>query len=207
MTRNQLQYWADRETARSNQAREVETQRSNFAKEMEDKRHHQELERLTEQSNLETARANAAKELLTSQQISETIRSNQANEVIRQRTNAINYGNLEETIAHNRAQESTNLIQATAAASQATASQYNAATNRMNAETQQQHVANTKQYQSDVTTAQLLKQGDELIARNLERRETERANRAREQIQRESTIANLLGNIGSAIIKFKLGGK
>lgn len=58
MTTNQIAYWANQETARSNLARETETNRSNIAKETE-----------THRSNVvnetETHRSNLAKESLT----------------------------------------------------------------------------------------------------------------------------------------------
>lgn len=60
MTRNQLQYHANMEIARSNRAREIETNRANMAKEAEDKRSNLAREAETNRSNLvneaETAR-------------------------------------------------------------------------------------------------------------------------------------------------------
>lgn len=60
MTRNQLQYHANMELARSNRAREFETNRANMAKEAEDKRSNIARETETNRANLvneaETAR-------------------------------------------------------------------------------------------------------------------------------------------------------
>lgn len=95
MTRNQIEFWRnvetnrsnvaqEQETRRSNLARELETNRSNLANEKETNRHNLATERLSQiqsdrnwtlglQSNIETQRANKAKE-------KETKRSNLARE-------------------------------------------------------------------------------------------------------------------------------
>lgn len=117
MTRNQLEFFAQQETKRSNYAREGETQRHNVVTERETNRHNLETERFSRDSltknlemqriqNNEISRSNKAREY-------ETNRSNVANERIRQQSNAISSGNLRETSIHNRAMESNNLLSLT----------------------------------------------------------------------------------------------
>lgn len=77
MTRNQLQYWANQETKRSNLANEQETHRSNVADETERHRHNTVTE-------FETSRHNVKGER-------ETNRHNLASEKI-DRTNAVTGG-------------------------------------------------------------------------------------------------------------------
>lgn len=98
MTSNQLRYWQNVETERSNKAREKETNRSNLANEKE-----------TNRSNLarekETNRHNLAIEALTSQSNAEIQRHNAATEAAEANKLAFNYANLSETNRANLANE------------------------------------------------------------------------------------------------------
>lgn len=87
LTRNQIYYWQNVETKRSNLARENETHRNNAAVEAETNRHNLAMELLTKNQYEELARHNLANEI-------ETNRTNIANEGIKQVTNDIGYGNL-----------------------------------------------------------------------------------------------------------------
>lgn len=87
MTRNQIYYWQNVETKRSNQAREAETHRNNAAIEAETNRHNLAMELLTKNQYDELARHNLATE-------TEQNRTNVANEQIKTVANDIGYGNL-----------------------------------------------------------------------------------------------------------------
>lgn len=62
MTSNQLQYWANKETERSNLAKEEETNRANVARETETQRNNLMNEMLTSEKNTEIARSNQERE-------------------------------------------------------------------------------------------------------------------------------------------------
>lgn len=119
MTNNQIAFWtlehekaktarAQRETERSNKAREDETARSNLAREAETYRSNIAKESETNRSNIaretETKRSNVAKEL-------ETARSNRARETETNRANveseSIQRSKLDEERRHNYSSEST----------------------------------------------------------------------------------------------------
>lgn len=92
MTTNQLQYW-----------RNVETKRSNLANENETQRHNRVGEAISANTLVETKRHNLATE-------KETNRSNVANEGIKQRQNSTALYQAQETARHNRAQEQNDLL-------------------------------------------------------------------------------------------------
>lgn len=128
MTSNQLRYWGNVETERSNRARErethranreseKETHRANVARETETHRHNVETERLTSQANAESARHNQATELQAQTnlafnyaELAETKRSHMANEENASRQVMLGYANL--GLGYAQLQESTRAHQA-----------------------------------------------------------------------------------------------
>lgn len=128
MTRNQLMYWQNVETERSNKAREAETHRynteylkelnrSNVTREQETERHNRAMELLTNQSQAEVARHNSVTELQTDVNLAEQQRSHQANEALQTRqiglgyaNLGLGYGQLSELIRHNQAGEKAQII-------------------------------------------------------------------------------------------------
>lgn len=130
MTALQLQYWRDKEQARTNKATEEERRRSNLANEAE-------LNRSNMAREEETNRHNVATEILGTKQYEELVRSNKAREAETNRSNlaheaqaakqlqlgyanldyqyanlahqqsqlAYNYSSLQEIAKHNRATE------------------------------------------------------------------------------------------------------
>lgn len=110
MTKNQLQYWANQETARSNQAREAETRRYNTQYLAELYRHN----KATEDLGLTEADIKRMSTLLQNElgtgNLQELVRSNLANERLRQNSTALGYAQLGETIRSNRANENNNLL-------------------------------------------------------------------------------------------------
>lgn len=86
MTRNQLQYHANMEIARSNRARELETNRANMAKETEDKRSNLAREAEENRSNIaretETNRANLVNEAETARHQQRIDRSTTARNIV-----------------------------------------------------------------------------------------------------------------------------
>lgn len=95
MTTNQLQYWANQETIRANQAREVENNRSNVAREVETNRSNLANESLKDMAN-RIARANKVDELQLTRaiqsrslaiQAANSLNQQQANEIAAQRVN------------------------------------------------------------------------------------------------------------------------
>lgn len=123
MTRNQLQYWANRETARSNRANETERQRANL-----------EQERLKSRELTEMSRRNRADESLR----------NAAN-LIQQNRNLNDYRiqSQANSIAAHRA-GSDRISAAT--------SQMNAVTNRINASTNQSALLETTRHNKQTET-------------------------------------------------------
>lgn len=171
MTKNQLQYWADKEVARSNLAKEAETQRNNMARLEEERRHNLETEAISKE-NIKIAQMNL-NELNRSNQAreAENTRSNTANESIRRDSNAIGFSQLGETITHNRASEANNLILANISAQRASEEArsnrvhesitniHNAnqdAINAMNASTRIKELENTQRYQEQSLKQQKL---------------------------------------------------
>lgn len=152
MTKNQLQYWANKETARSNQAREQETKRNNMANLAELERHNKALEQGT-LSDQELRKYIA--ELTNAFNLSsldETKRANLANEGIRTVSNNVSWGNLAELSRSNKAREYLNqqTINETNRHNQILefVDKMNANTNRFNSDSAQQQ-ADTQQERID----------------------------------------------------------
>ena len=137
MTANQINYWNLQETKRSNLAREAETQRHNTKVEdyntgslLETSRHNQATEG-------EATRHNVQSENLAFITAAEVARHNKASEGLDRSKINVQQGQLNETIRHNREQDSWR--------------GYENYTDRMNAETQQyaaQHKAYNDYYQA-----------------------------------------------------------
>lgn len=94
MTRNQLQYWQNRETERSNRAKEAETTRTNRVNEAIKQAQIVTQNRINQQTLAETHRSNIAKEGLTAQ------------------SNAIQSQNVANQQQHYLRSDSTSLLQA-----------------------------------------------------------------------------------------------
>lgn len=162
MTHNQLQYWANLETARSNRAKEgltymqnLETNRSNLVN-----------EGIKRDTLSETTRHNVATEDLGNRQLTETTRHNVATESNtafanreQKRHNLVTESQTDfsntEIRRHNQVAEAYSFAtlpiqqqQANAATAQAAASQRNAVSNEMN--------AYTKQYEADTARGHLI---------------------------------------------------
>lgn len=195
MTKNQIEYWRNVETKRNNLITEIETKRANQAKEAETlannlrqieelKRHNREMELLTRQAQDETARRNLEQERLALLTHYENQRSNQANEQIATQRNAINsqqislgYSQLGETIQHNRAQESTNLLSASTAEAR-----------------QIEDARHNKQSEYD----NLLISGDKIITERLRIRQQAKAAQQAVEAQKYATNLGLLGSLANA---------
>lgn len=151
MTRNQIEYWKNKETERSNRVREAETQRSNLAQEglkrqeigiqagqldlsklsvAEQGRHNLETEAQgrtdlarRESELAETSRTHRANEAIAGGNLAEQRRSNMAQESLKQVDLSINADRNAEIARHNEATEE---IQTTQAEAQAEVNKANA---------------------------------------------------------------------------------
>lgn len=103
MTQNQLKRQENLERERNNREVAAETYRNHVEMENITRQHNAAMQYLQEKQVNELARSNIAREL-------ETNRSNVENERLRRDTLGATYDTLAETINHNRAQESTNLL-------------------------------------------------------------------------------------------------
>lgn len=84
MTRNQIEYWRNKETERSNAQREREERRSNYAREAETQRHNVEMEKLQRRANRTNLQSVKNQYALGTSQLSETQRANLNNERMRE---------------------------------------------------------------------------------------------------------------------------
>lgn len=193
MTKNQIEYWRNVETKRSNLATELETKRSNEARELETRRHNLVVEQQGFSTLAEQARSNQAREY-------ETSRSNLENERIRRDSQATERAQLSEVIAHNRASEANNLLaittQARTAANQLTADV--AYRNVTTLETQRANIARENETQranlmSEVQRRQQLLQSDTKLAADIQN-----YNKSLQQ-QKVSTFASLFGNLANTL--------
>lgn len=188
MTHNQILYWQNFETNRSNLAREAETQRSNMVREAETHRANTEIERANRAREKETERSNRARE-------KETERSNRANEMLttlrRQQdfqialwNRTLAYDQLAETKRSNKEHENTARINAQLNAEVQRASQE---IQRQGQLVQAQIAANSLAEQNRANQAQ-----ERLSAQR--NAETTRANMAQEELaqQRQSLATHQL---------------
>lgn len=90
MTRNQIEYWRNVETNRSNLVTELETNRSNLAREAETKRSNIENERIAREKLAHEISAFNQSHLLAISQQREQARSNESRETETQRANVAN---------------------------------------------------------------------------------------------------------------------
>nr|AVX53656.1 putative ORF1 [Marmot picobirnavirus] len=90
MTRNQIEYWKLKEQQRSARVGEKETNRSNLAREGETARHNRQTERQAINELAESARSHKANEGITINQLGETRRHNVASEGLSDVINRIN---------------------------------------------------------------------------------------------------------------------
>lgn len=131
MTANQINYWNLQETRRANRARETETQRHNVKSEEYNTGNLLETSRHNMATENESVRHNRQSENVAFITASEVARHNKATEAIDSSKVQVQQGQLDETVRHNREQDSwlgyTNL------------------TNRMNAEANQ-YAAQHKAY-------------------------------------------------------------
>jgi hypothetical protein len=203
MTKNQIEYWKNVETARNNRAveaetnrsnlaREAETNRSNLAQERELRRSHGENERLTARSQFLTLQQNRALNELEKSRQSETHRNNVAtlNEKQRQRqsdydiakrqlnetqyNNRVNQARVDETIRSNKVGERLQSL-ATYETQRANVAreQENRRINSLNANIAQQNVNIQRQRNAEIA----------------------RANRANELISMRGQSFNLVGSL------------
>lgn len=179
MTHNQIEYWKNQETQRSNLAAERENLRSNQAKERETYRSNLERERETRNRNLndyllgmlnysEISRHNRATEMQQNRYYKEIERSNQAKEIENKRSNLANE---RETHRSNLASENIRMLQQQIERRKADTAQYVA-------QTQARKVTNDYILGS---------RNLDLMARQVA--ETQRSNKAREQENIRSNIA------------------
>nr|AVX53306.1 putative ORF1 [Marmot picobirnavirus] len=187
MTKNQLEYWAQQETKRSNLANLAEVNRHNLA-----------VERLTAANQSEAARHNTASE-------AEAHRANVQSEQIRRDSNAISWSGLTETVQHNRASEDTNLLLAAASGRQASAALQQASANQFSAITSRHAQQETARHNF---MQELLKRQEltDVDVRDTRRNtETARANAARERIDREGNwlraASQVIGTAFSTLAK------
>ena len=123
MTANQINYWNLQETKRANQARETEAQRHNVKTEEYSAGNLLETVRHNQAGEQETARHNVQTENAAFMTAAEVARHNKAVENIDANKVKVQQGQLNETVRHNREQDSW--------------LGYANRTNRMNAETNQ----------------------------------------------------------------------
>lgn len=208
MTRNQLTYWSNQETIRTNKANEAEIKRSNKAREAETKRHNRAMEELSQQGYL-----------LTSQAQAETARSNAAKEKLQASGIAYNYaslyGNLglgyyqaEEVNRHNVANEQqayNDLLERNRSnvASESIATQ-NANTNALNAVTNQRNA----QLRSDELRQQMMQDLETMRHNKAVELETNRSNKSQEKLKgadiaarTATSLITTAANVGSSLLQ------
>lgn len=229
MTHNQILYWQNRETNRSNLAREAETSRSNLAREKETERSNRARENETRRSNLarekETERSNRANEMLTTlrrqqdfqialwnrtlayDQLAETKRASKANVAQSRYTTDVN---AELQRALQQIQLKGQQVQSTIAANNLSENiRSNKAQEALSAERNAEQIRSNmaqeeiKRQQQSLATQQLTL--DQAKARELARhnsvveQETHRANLTRESIDKINATASLLSGSGNLI--------